>query len=56
VKEAVHERLRNQRKVLFFSNGIKKHWDRRAKCIEKKSHYIENLCSNVCNTNKDKKK
>jgi hypothetical protein len=25
VKEAVHERLRNQRKVLFFSNGIKKH-------------------------------
>ena len=28
LKEAVHERLRNQRKPLFFSNGIKKPRDR----------------------------
>jgi len=43
VKEAVHERLRNQRKPppLFFS-GIKKPSDRWAMCIEKKGHYVEN--------------
>jgi len=42
VKEAVHERLRNQRKPLFFFTGIKKPRDRWAMRIEKKGHYVEN--------------